>query len=882
MAIKITNFSRQFLTRAGSVLSAPALPITGADQVDAYDPGFSHPMGQIVRFNITVDADGGDSLFSKNYFLQHKFFARVKQILPPPLTNGSYVCRVLGVAGTYPFSLNTQNAQSVQYSEASRNWSARCVVSSGTSMVVQFDFYITSDADAWYSHAVGTYQRLFAQGNLGAVMYDSNTGNGDFATNRHPFYKNYISLAIWVQSGTTPAAVIQTTGGLSVVNYPCVPLWYGMSRGGLYTDTGSGSPFSFFLQDMTVTAGGNTITTLAALTSPMEVSYYKREYDKNFVVQASRLSPWIDNNVTIRIRRVDSSLTIPSTLSNHAVIVKMCRVDNLQENNIHFEQQYEITEAAIPLSQTATTALDGSLKIFGPASRSVSSNTLTINFRVPREAVKYGEKYRFIVMLYVNGDANSVATPELSVTAAPALMPDIKSWLSDYRLGPTKIQTQKMLTGYHDIIRAGFAISLTSLQFQIDFYFPNQGLLAENFVKYITADLNSEPNNTYGGTTFKFTRKIFRWTPSNGVELKDIDGGATIGSDSYREYYVYFRLDEELKPAVPFPASTNFYGTVRWEIGLGFTAPNGDAILIRGQLYQRITPRRWEQETPSAAPYGANMAVYDETGYPASKVAPGATCGRTNFIVEVSKASPSPIETNVANLIPGVYEEVGVNTTAGSYTNDGLIQQRFELNVGGGFPETKSEIVTAYDSLFDNASDIARAYYNISKMKTGRQYWATALLLRQKESTNLCPILSYANLINITYSRTGTVTRVTVDTTPMQTAITTAGGSSLTIANTPFMVRNRETNDFTGITAATGVHPSTVISTLDVNIDHNTGIKAIGLYFTVAATFSGVEAATQIVQWHVRYLWFILPTTDVGSTTIAVPTTAYSCINYGL
>ena len=783
-----TNWQVDSINEAGSVM-LPVLTQASPSGLVRTCPG------DIKRYTINLIATAPDTYFNRTIYLRLFQWAGVIPV-QSSLTNG-WQFTTGNAAGA--FNGVMVHGDPIIQSKSNQISAVLTVAAGGLSATLAVTMYSTCDLNVWRPGNINNVNALFGTTNTGTPFNEEPIS---FATRG---LANQMMFAVSVDDGVNPVAKVLTASGATSFNIQVSSRWFGRNVGS--------TAWEWRLQKLTVAVASQPTVNIADRTFA-GLGYYKA-HESNFIDSQTftanapgQLLSWFEDNlVTIVVAR---DIATAATITN--VKVMLLRTDDVT-NDVEAMSDFERDWAMIPVGDTSNTILSAGGKIASPSSRVQSpTTTLTVKFRIPKQTLISGGRYRILLNIYASATNNvfPLVSQEFRVLHYPKLFPKIKNWIANPYI---EYATDRAETCYHDPVRFRTEIDTASVAEMFAYH----GIVQDfGNVLYVRGDITKKAlldDYDDGFSVAPINR--FLWSRANGLE----NGDPLYFYNSegvFRAGFIHL-IDEELTGQ---NYSTSHPGKlVRWEMGIQVGAPGIDDSLLKLTWFQYIDLRRWEGESPLSPADRIDLAVYRGSEWPA--LSPFTTfCGEDLAYLQATKQDfmADGISPRPAWFVPGIYTE-----TAGiGKTDEALIHQNRQIGLGF-IPDSTASEFSSPDIFFSSnqyESDQNKAVAPVIAGALSGQKYLTAHV--RQRLTNIAPVVAIS-ATSATWQtvRIGNITTVTVNITNFRAALNAAtGATGGPFSPILFEVINPYTLNKVGINPAAGFsNPSILPDTIGVTVD---------------------------------------------------------------
>ena len=783
---------------------------------------------------IGLDAAGDpQTVYNKLFSFRYRLFTQPNSAYAPS-PQGFKLKTGNAVAGALPMQFQTSSAQNA----TNTNFSATLEVVSATQVKIVWRLYVTSEEEGYTPIFIQTLNRLLSSQNTGGYM-ELETGG------QYELGATGISIVTLVSDFPTtippaPAYEILKRQNSSASEYytPINLKWPGRSLGN--------AGFEWILSEfMNTTAGGNMIANKLHRATGQP---HQAKYDDNFIVSSSSLSAIEDNYLSFKFAKADGAST-----SMSAARAFVLRVDSLSGYQ-QFLTDYEASIGNLPLSDlTGYGQVSGA--IHSPSGVVSSGGTQCIvSFRIPPSHLISGARYRILIVLYSTGtqDVYSGVSHELTVNDHPPIFPFVDLYTADYF---QESVLPRSLMSYHSAFRCRIEIYKASVDKAFEYYGLSGSFDAN--VSYVRAQVMKPGTESAAVFTPDIGPDRFAWTRGAGL----VRGQDYVNTFEYIYGAFVAFVDEEWLIKNNGVGAT-YYISVRWEIGIESTLPNGENVILKCQYDQRVNARRWESEAgqPGTPAFDLTMQLYRIDGVTPIPAGSQFVCGAAEILALVTKSNDLAGGGLDAYLIPETYAETATNGT----TADANIKQR-RGGFLGYFPAAQNPAINAYDALFSNNAvmgttiDDAGIRVDIQSLSPSQKHWLVGIA--RKDWPNGIPFIGED--VTVEMVRSSDVTTITADFTDWWLAFAAVCGS---VSPYNFRIVNLVTQNFAGITDGAFNNPSTDDTQIEVTVDHEAfpQLLNIEVIYEIEGV-TDVSGSDHTIRFMVRR-YFELPAAD-GSTS---------------
>lgn len=795
-------------------------------------------LGAYFEITFKVNAIGVDAAGETQNVYNKLFSFRWRMFTQPgaayaPSPQGFKLKTGNAVAAAAPMQFQTSSTQNA----TNTNYSATLQVVSATQVQIVWRVYATSEDDNYAPQFINTLNRLLASKNSGGYM-NIETG-GQFQVG-----DTGISIVTLVSEFPTtlppsPAYEIVKRQNSSASEYytPVQIKWPGRAL----ADAG----FEWILSEFTnTTQSGNVIANKLHRATGQP---HQAKYDDNFIVSSSSLSALENNYLSFKFLKADGAST--AMAAARAIVMRVDDLSGYQQ----FLVDYEASIGNIPLSDTGMGQVSGA--IHAPASVVSSGGTQCIvSFRIPPENLISGARYRILIVLYSTStqDVYSGVSHEMTVNDHPPIFPFIDLYTADYF---QESVLPRALMSYHSAFRCRIEIYKSSVDKAFEYYGLSGSFDAN--VSYVRAQLMKPGTESAAVFTPDIGPDRFAWTRGAGL----VRGQDYVNTFEYLFGAFVAFVDEEWLIKNNGVAAT-YYISVRWEVGIESTLPNGENVILKCQYDQKVNARRWEDEEgqPGTPAFDLNMQLFRADGVTPIPAGSQFVCGPGEILALVTKSNDLSGSGLDAYLIPETYAETATNGT----TTDANIKQRRGTFLGY-LPASQNPAINAYDALFsDNivmgtTIDDAGIKVDIASMAASQKHWLVGIA--RKVWPNGIPFIGED--VTVEMVRAGDVTTITADFTDWWLAFTALCGA---VSPYNFRIVNLVTQNFAGITAGAFNNPSSDDTQIEVTVDHEVFPQLLNI-----EVIYEIEGETDVsgVDHTIRFMvrrYFELPAAD-GTTS---------------
>jgi len=700
MGYTFGTFQMRNINKAGAdLLSTTTVLVPPAAPTTVVETAFGNRI--IISFVIT--ASGGDNFTNKQVRVNFSPF-RATGIAPAGLgyeSNG-FITAVLTegnfIGNPSPFSAPL----------TSKNLKVRFQKLTNTTCFVEIEFYMTMD--------VAAYVNASSYSNLDRFLKASVSGST--LVNDGPAVYNMqkefgIQADVFNLTIPTSQNVITATGS-TVQRIPWQSRFYNSYLGGVTTN----ARYMSNIQITTVSAiaAGIPYITQATATQPQPIG---QTVDGSFTVLSSQLSTIEKNTVAINLEgRANPSITPNAATTDIRVL--LIRTSPLT-NNVDFETDLLLNDAAIPALDATATQIDGA--IWNPSAwLDVAAETTDLTFTIDGASLTVGSSYRIIVNVYdnVNDRLTTHISPELIANFVPPVIPTITGELGTYN----KMYAGNDLSSVAPHSRFKSRLTIDKVAFNATLALLGIGGNFDNAFQQARAALP-----LISGVTpqIRFYQKNTLALPANNQIVSD---GMVIVADTATELVLdaYFRVVEE-------QAGTNF--TVDWAITFRTrTFVVGQNLEYEVLFSQNVTPRLFEND--EAAPKLISAKFYDYDAYPTNKIEVFDLCGRDYIICEIEK-DPALL-TGSVNFAACIYPA----TSTGDTALLSIEEEEQWLPLVPILPQLSSSKLDDVDIAF-GGDDFAAFRINLQQLPLNQLFWITGIAYEQEP--DYCPLGLVQNII---------------------------------------------------------------------------------------------------------------------------------------
>lgn len=458
--------------------------------------------------------------------------------------------------------------------------------------------------------------------------------------------------------------------------------------------------------------------------------------DSAFTVTSNQLAYNEKNTVTVTLNGFsDPSLTVTTVDNIRALLIQS---DNFTSGST-FPDAYDLSEAIIPALDVSTTQLDNA--IYTPSSWTQDGGTgeIVLEFDIDGAELSPGRSYRLIINIYEDANPDRPTThisPEMVVSYAPPIIPDIDSFIGSYaqEYNVTELQDvapHQRIRCRVDIDKVNYNAALAALGFPTDSF--------DNSLFEVYATLLEIPSVI--GQTQEYFAPNTAVPPLNNAILTS---GMQIVTDDANTLSLAATFRIEAERAI----ST---ATVRWTIR--FRQPSfvqQDYINYDIQYDQLLGVRFFEND--NGIPYLVNARFLDADLYPASKVDIIDICDRDTIICEIER--DSALLSGSVSFLACIYPVDG----SGNTTNPQIEEEESWAPAVPIMAQLNSGKLDSVESGF-GSDDFVAFRINVQQLIIGQRYSITGIAIQQVP--DYCPI-GLTELTLITTIRPATIVGWTV------------------------------------------------------------------------------------------------------------------------